>query len=302
MLYGLSIVFVPLLIGYFIKISQKRWLLLVNHLLNWCFYSILFSIGCSLGQLNNLNTVLADIGYTAFLMAVIVQICSIGCLFLFDILFPFHLEAQSNEPPPSRLKLLFESLLLCLTVLLGGFVGFFSKGIIAFSPHLSVYPLVVMILCVGIQLKNSGIPLKEVFANKRGLQLSLVFVLSGAMSGILIAIFCEFSFAKGLMFASGFGWFSLSSTLIGDALGTVAGSTAFFNDLFRDICCFFTIPFFMRRFPSTAVGLGGATSFDVNLPLIQKTGGMQVVPMAISFGFIINILVPLFLSFFIGLV
>ncbi|VEI44532.1 Membrane protein of uncharacterised function (DUF340) [Actinobacillus equuli] len=57
----------------------------------------------------------------------------------------------------------------------------------------------------------------------------------------------------------------------------------------------------MRAFPSTAVGLGGATSLDCMLPVIQKSGGTQVVPLAISFGFIVNLVAPLLLALFIGL-
>ncbi|UKH27264.1 DUF340 domain-containing protein [Actinobacillus pleuropneumoniae] len=79
------------------------------------------------------------------------------------------------------------------------------------------------------------------------------------------------------------------------------GSIAFFNELSREIFCLFAIPFFMRYFPSTAVGLGGATALDATLPIIQKSGSIQVVPLAISFGFITNLVVPILLAFFIGL-
>ncbi|EFM87018.1 Predicted membrane protein [Actinobacillus pleuropneumoniae serovar 2 str. S1536] len=37
------------------------------------------------------------------------------------------------------------------------------------------------------------------------------------------------------------------------------------------------------------------------MPIIQKSGSIQVVPLAISFGFIINLVVPILLAFFIGL-
>ncbi|EFM89229.1 Membrane protein of uncharacterised function (DUF340) [Actinobacillus pleuropneumoniae] len=52
------------------------------------------------------------------------------------------------------------------------------------------------------------------------------------------------------------------------------GSIAFFNELSREIFCLFAIPFFMRYFPSTAVGLGGATALDATLPIIQKSGSI----------------------------
>ena len=67
---------------------------------------------------------------------------------------------------------------------------------------------------------------------------------------------------------------------------------ALFNDLLREFTALLCIPMFMRRYPSAAVGLGGATSLDFTLPIIQQSGGLKVVPLAISFGFIINIVSP----------
>ncbi len=301
MLYGLSIVFFPLFFGYLIKFSQAEMLAKINRVSLIGLYLILFLMGCSLGQLDNLDTILPSIGYTALTMSLIIQGCNIACFLLFEFLIPFRLDTPDNTVLPSRLKLLFESSLLCLTVLLGGIIGFLLKEYVILSSHLSVYPLVIMIFCVGVQLRNSGIPLRDVFMNKRGIQLSIVMLISTVISGIIIVLSCDFSLIKALTFASGLGWYSLSSVLIGDTWGAMAGSMAFFNDLSRELYCLFTIPFFMQRFPSTAVGLGGATSLDVSLPLIQKTGGTQAVPLAISFGFIINIAVPILLSLFIGL-
>ena len=42
----------------------------------------------------------------------------------------------------------------------------------------------------------------------------------------------------------------------------------------------------------------GATAIDCTLPIIQKSGGIEVTPIAISFGFVTNILPPLLLVFF----
>ena len=72
----------------------------------------------------------------------------------------------------------------------------------------------------------------------------------------------------------------------------------FFNDLSREIVSLFVIPLFMRHFRSTAIGITGATAIDCTLPIIQKAGGIEVTPIAISFGFVTNILPPLLLVFF----
>ncbi len=301
MLYGLMIAFVPLFFGYLFRVSNHAILQWVNRITMYCLYLILLIMGISLGQLDELTTTLPQIGATALGLTVILHGCNIIALVIFDKCYPMARRAHNLEALPSRWKVLMESVQLCLTVFIGGLVGFFTKGLVDFPLHSSTYVLVVMIFCVGIQLRNSGIPLKEVFLNQRGILTSLVFMGSGLVGGVIASYVLDLPMIRALALASGFGWYSLSSVLVNDAWGAVYGSIAFFNDLSREIFCLFAIPFFMRLFPSTAVGLGGATSLDATLPIIQKSGGIQIVPLAISFGFIVNLVVPILLAFFIGL-
>lgn len=301
MLYGLMIAFVPLFLGYLFKTTNQKILSWVNRITLYCLYLILFIMGISLGQLDELTTKLPQIGAIAFGLSAILHLCNIIGLVIFDKLYPIKRQSHHLEELPSRWKVLLESAQLCATVFVGVIFGLTTKGIIDFPLHSSTYVLVVMIFCVGIQLRNSGIPLRDVFLNKRGILTSVVFIASGLIGGIICAYVLDLPVIKALAFASGFGWYSLSSVLVNDAWGPMYGSIAFFNDLSREIFCLFAIPFFMRHFPSTAVGLGGATALDATLPIIQKSGGIQIVPLAISFGFIINLVVPILLAFFIGL-
>ena len=48
----------------------------------------------------------------------------------------------------------------------------------------------------------------------------------------------------------------------------------------------------------TAIGYTGATAIDCTLSIIQKAGGVEVLPLAFSFGFITNIAPPILLVFF----
>ncbi|KMK52457.1 membrane protein [[Actinobacillus] muris] len=301
MIYGLLIAFAPLFLGYLLVIKHTGVLHWINRISLYCLYLILLIMGISLGQLDELATKLPQIGATAFGLAYILHGSNILALAMFDKYAPMPRQTHHAEALPSRRKVLCESLQLCFAVLIGGIIGFFTKGVVDFPLYSSTYVLVVMIFCVGIQLRSSGIPLKEVFLNKRGLITSLIFIVSGLIGGVIAAYVLGLPLIKSLALTAGFGWYSLSSVLINDAWGAMYGSIAFFNDLFREIFCLFAIPFFMRQYPSTAVGLGGATSLDATLPIIQKSGGIQVVPLAISFGFIINLAVPILMSFFIGL-
>lgn len=301
MIYGLMVAFVPLFLGYLFRITNPTLTQIVNRTVTVCLYLILLIMGISLGQLDDLTTKLPQIAVTAFGLSAILQGSNIVALMLYDKFFPIVREAHQEQQLPSRWKALSESLILCGTVVAGAIFGYLTKGLLNFPLTSSTYVLVVMIFCVGIQLRNSGIPVKDVFLNRRGIYTSLIFIASGLLGGVLASFILDLTLVQALTFASGFGWYSLSSVLVNDAWGAMYGSIAFFNDLSREILCLFTIPFFMRLFPSTAIGLAGATALDCTLPIIQKSGGIQVVPLAISFGFIINLAVPFLLAFFIGL-
>lgn len=301
MLYGLAIVLIPLFLGYLITVKNHRYMAIVNKVVNICLYLILLVMGISLGQIDNILTELPQIGGMAFSLVAILLFSNIVGLVIYDKFQPMKREAVNQDELPSRLHLLIDSLKLIGVTLLGGIIGYYTKGSVDFPLHASTYVLEVMIFGVGIQLRNSGIPLREVFFNKRGIYTSIVMIASSLIGGIIASFLLNISLAKGLTFASAFGWYSLSSVLVNDAWGPIYGSIAFFNDISREILCLFLIPLFMRQFPSTAVGIGGATSLDCMLPIIQKSGGIQIVPLAISFGFIVNLAAPLLLALFIGL-
>ncbi|MDD0823954.1 lysine exporter LysO family protein [Mannheimia sp. AT1] len=301
MLYGLAIVLIPLFLGYLFKLKNHRYLAIVNKVVNTCLYLILLVMGISLGQIDNILTELPQIGGTAFSLVAILLLSNIVGLVIYDKIQPMQREQVSQDQLPSRLHLLLDSATLIGATLFGGLVGYFTKGMVDFPLHSSTYILEIMIFGVGIQLRNSGIPLREVFFNKRGIYTSIVMVVSSLVGGVISAFLLDLSLAKGLTFASAFGWYSLSSVLVNDAWGPIYGSIAFFNDISREILCLFLVPLFMRQFPSTSVGIGGATSLDCMLPIIQKSGGIQIVPLAISFGFIVNLAAPLLLAIFIGL-
>jgi uncharacterized membrane protein YbjE (DUF340 family) len=56
-------------------------------------------------------------------------------------------------------------------------------------------------------------------------------------------------------------------------------------------------PGLVRRSRSTALGLCGATSMDFTLPVLQRSGGVEIVPAAIVHGFL-SLLVPVLMAFF----
>ena len=297
MLESLLIILVPMLIGYAFKIKNIKILQQFGKITMLLLYMILFIMGVSLGQLDNLAQQLPQIGVYALTFIVFIQGLTFLGLFIYDKLSPQPL-AKTTEKMPSRWRIVLDSLKLCLVVIVGFFIGLWGKGWVNLPFGSSTYVLVVLIFCVGIQLRNNGISIRAVFFNRRGMITGVIFVLTSLLGGIIGAQVLNVPIVQGLAVSSGLGWYSLSSVTLNNAWGPIWGSIAFFNDLSRELMSLFIVPLFMQQYRSTAIGYTGATAIDCTLPIIQKAGGVEVLPLAFSFGFITNIAPPILLVFF----
>ena len=294
---GLLMILTPMVLGYLLKSNNKYYIAKINHIVMFLLYIILFLMGYLLGQLDDLENKMPIIGKTALMLSVIILSSNMIGLMIYDRFNPAE-PLKSQGKIDSHWHFLIDSLKLSGTVVIGTLCGFLFKSYLMLPTGINLYVLIVLIFFVGIQLRNNGISLKEALFNKRGFQTGMVFTFTSLLGGIIASFVLAMPITQGLAFASGMGWYSLSSVVLTTAWGPVQGSVAFFNDLSREIVSLFEIPLFMRHFRSTAIGITGATAIDCTLPIIQKAGGIEVIPIAISFGFVTNILPPLLLIFF----
>ena len=94
MFSGLLIILVPLIVGYLIPLRQQAALKVINQLLSWMVYLILFFMGISLAFLDNLaSNLLAILHYSAVSITVIL-LCNIAAL--------MWLERGLAQPPSAR--------------------------------------------------------------------------------------------------------------------------------------------------------------------------------------------------------
>lgn len=304
-LLNLLWILAPLFIGFFIVVRSKVILKLIDHGLMALIYLILFVMGLNLSAMENLNSELGNILWQTVIY--IVSILGMNMLFFWYLDRNLPVKTQSVDGfKASTLGLVWNAIKLLGSIAIGVAVGYSILrlqmiGIDSFrktNDALGQGALMLLLLFVGIQLRSNGISLKAVFINRYGLILSVAIILSSLIGGMIAAWLNGRPLLEGLAISSGFGWYSLSASVLQKSLGPTVGSIAFFNDLFREFFAFAAIPLIMRRLPLSAIGSGGATSLDFVLPLIQKTGGIHVVPIAISFGFIVNIVAPFLLVLF----
>ena len=297
MLSGLLIILIPLIVGYLIPLHHTAALKLINRLLSWIVYVILFFMGISLAFLDNLASNLLAILHYSAVSIVVILLCNIAALLWLERALPWHHQHQ-QEKLPSRIAMALESLKLCGVVLIGFIIGLSGLAFLQHATEASEYTLIFLLFLIGIQLRNNGMTLKQIVLNRRGMIVAVVVLLSSLAGGIINALILGLPLKTGLAMASGFGWYSLSGILLTESFGPVIGSAAFFNDLGRELIAIMLIPALVRRSRSTALGLCGATSMDFTLPVLQRSGGLEMVPAAIVHGFVLSLLVPLLMAFF----
>ncbi|EME8858420.1 MULTISPECIES: LysO family transporter [Enterobacter] len=297
MFSGLLIILLPLIVGYLIPLRRESALRLINRFLSWIVYVILFFMGISLAFLDNLSANLLSILHYSVVTVVVILLCNIAALFWLERTIPWKNNHQ-QEKLPSRIAMALESLKLCGVVVLGFLLGLTGWSFLQHATEASEYTLIFLLFLIGIQLRNNGMTLKQIVLNRRGMIVAIVVVASSMVAGVINAVILDLPLKTGLAMASGFGWYSLSGILLTESFGPVIGSAAFFNDLARELIAIMLIPGLVRRSRSTALGLCGATSMDFTLPVLQRSGGLELVPAAIVHGFILSLLVPVLMAFF----
>jgi len=294
---GLLIILLPLVAGWLLPLRQPAFLRLVNRLLGWMVYIILFFMGISLAFLDNLSRNLLSVFHIALVSALAILLCNLLALRLLEKKRPWQ-HKHRQEALPSRLRMALDSLTLCGVVVVGFLTGLTQLAFLRHASTASEYALIFLLFLVGVQLRGSGMTLRQILLNRRGMLVSVVVLLSALLGGALAAALLGLPLKTGLALASGFGWYSLSGILMTEAFGPVIGSAAFFNDLVRELTAIMLIPALIARHRSSALGLCGATAMDFTLPVLQRAGGNEIVPAAIVHGFVMSLLAPLLIAFF----
>ena len=193
-------------------------------------------------------------------------------------------------------------------------VGFFVLGTICGVCHLlpfdiaetniSYYALCALMFSVGLSVGNDPQTLK----NFRSLNPRLVFLpimtILGTLAGsaAVSLILTHRSITDCLAVGSGFGYYSLSSIFITEYKGAELGTIALLANIFREMMALLGAPHIRKYFGKLApISAAGVNSMDVLLPSITQYSGKDVIPIAIFHGILIDMSVPVFVSFFCNL-
>ncbi|HHF0558858.1 TPA: lysine exporter LysO family protein [Vibrio antiquarius] len=299
MFSGMLFIFAPLVVGYLIPISRASLLEKINQSTSYLIYVILSLMGLSLAALDNLSSNLQSILLYASTFFLCLSTCNLLALPIIDRIIPLQTNQNQKKLPLSSMAL--ESVKLIVVVGGGLVVGLLLPIDLCWVDTASEWILFLLLFFIGIQLRNSGLTLRQILLNKQGMAIAAVVIATCMLGGVIAAILLDLPLYQALAMASGFGWYSLAGILMGDAFGPVFGGASFLIELMRELVALVAIPIFIRSYPCTAIGYAGATAMDFTLPVIQTTGGVRCVPVAIVSGFILSLLVPVMMLFFVSL-
>ena len=193
------------------------------------------------------------------------------------------------------------SLIIAFFFIFGILLGQMNLDWDNFHVHdLMQYSLYLLMLFVGLAF-GSDPRIREILksAKPRLLLIPLTTIL-GTFIGIALYTFFfkEIPARDAFAIGAGFGYYSLSSILIGEFSGSEIAVIALLSNVTREILTLILAPILVKYFGKIApITSGGATSMDTTLPIIVKVSGKEYLIMSLLNGIILTISVPFIIGF-----
>jgi uncharacterized membrane protein YbjE (DUF340 family) len=171
-----------------------------------------------------------------------------------------------------------------------------ALGGVAFG---SRWLLIALLFLVGMDVGCNKEVLRDL--RKMGVKilvLPLAITAGSLLGGVAVSFLQDVTVYESLAVASGMGYYTLSSIILTQAVGSTLGTLAFLSNIFREILTVVTCPILARISRLAPVASGGATSMDTTLPVIIQCTSKTVGVLAVISGVVITLLVPLLVSFF----
>lgn len=286
------------IVGRILPISVRSFLVKLTIPLVW---ALLFLIGSEFGEVISSAGSVVQVLKGAALFAVFTTL--VPCLLIFAAGTRGERKTQQARQGFS-LRLVWPPLKECaialLMVALGS--GFFLLNHDLFADALTLPSsstfLLVLIFLVGIDLTQ--IRLDARWFSLAVLSVPMLVVIGSLLGAVLASWATGESLAVSMALSSGFGWFTLSSVMIGDHLGQTYGTMALMTDLMRELLAIMLLYAIGVFHPKVSIGSAGATALDSTLPIIKQACQPEAVPLALVSGFILTILAPIFISAFLS--
>ena len=227
-----------------------------------------------------------------------VMYASVLSLVTFAFLYRSNKTVQKIDGKSKSFKDIFTLIKECLIAMMMVCIGvslylIFHQSLS--SAALSSNLLYILIFLIGIDLSTIQIQT----LTKKHFLVPIVAIVAMMVSAVFISVLTDYSLMTLMMIGSGFGWFSLSGTLVATISGNAElGSFALLTDLMREFYAIGLLYLLGQRMPYPVIGVCGATSMDSTLPFVKKNCSQLEVQIAIFSGFILTLLAPFLIVLF----
>lgn len=190
-------------------------------------------------------------------------------------------------------------------------ISFFVIGVIAARFHFlpdeliqndfSMYALYALMFLVGISIGSDTKALKALKEQNIKIVLVPLATILGTLVGCatVSVVLSGRSLWDCLAVGSGFAYYSLSSIFITEYRGAELGTIALASNVIRELVTLLMAPLLVAWFGKLApICSGGATTMDTTLPVIARFSGKEFVVISIFHGFVVDFMVPFFVTFF----
>ena len=193
------------------------------------------------------------------------------------------------------------SIIIIIFFIVGVILGFsFDELNFVNQSDISKYVLYALMITVGIGIGCDKNALSALVRQELKVILLPLGTIIGTLAGAMAVypLVSDTPLQDVLGISAGFGYYSLSSILLTEYRGAEIGTIALMSNIIREI---FTILFagvivrFFGRY--SVISSAGATSLDVLLPTISKYSGKELVVVSIFHGLVLELTVPLLVTF-----
>lgn len=295
-LWYLARLFISLGLGAFIssRIGKHRFHRITARSLDLILYSLLFLMGVNTAQIPDIGNRIMHMGVEAMLGALL---ASAGCVITARLL-GFVVNRRVSPVERVRQGITWERLktpLMMISIVCAGILAAATTPLFDwFDGSMITLILYALLFLVGMQMVQHEVDLVPLLKSPMMVLLPLSTVLGTYLGASALPLFTPYTLNESFALVSGFGWYSLSGVLISSLGDAQLGAVSFLSNLFRESLSFILIPLLatLSHASSAAISIAGATSMDVTLPLLKKSLGDSVVPLAISHGVIMTLLAP----------
>lgn len=263
--------------------------------LDLCLYALLFVMGLRIGESEAIRVQWLRVGTIALVTAVASVIGTALVIGAAAALSRRRERFERERPERRRVMVHLKSPVRLFAAVGVGFLFGYLAPVVAEPAveRVATCLLYLLVFLIGFQLVRSDVDLRAAILQPRTLLVPAGAVLGTLAAGAAVAPLLSLAPGRAMAVAAGFGWYSLSGVLITNLGDPVLGSAAFIANMLREGIALLLIPLLGRSgFGEVAVGIGGATSMDVTLPLIGRSCGGSYVPLAVASGAILSFLVP----------